>query len=67
MQICPVIKKKQLDLYPLQKNTYFSPAILRPFGLWPKAPNILFQFGLKFYPDPLRFAGVIREKPTLSK
>jgi len=22
---------------------------------------------VKFYPDPLRFAGVIREKPILSK
>jgi len=30
-----------------------------------------FEYGLhipvKFYPDPLQFAGVIREKPILSK
>jgi len=42
--------------------------------LWPRAPtfqHVRFEFGLrtpmKFYPDPLRFAGVIREKPILSE
>jgi len=37
----------------------------------PKFQHVTFEFGLHthllFYPDTLRFAGVIRRKPILSK
>jgi len=61
---------KTTSLYPLQ-NIHLFAAILRPFSPVRQHLNtcdlISAYMPVKFCPDPLRFAGVIREKPILSK
>jgi len=58
-------------LYPLQEKMHIFAAILRSFGLRRQNFNTRFEVGqhmpVKFYPEPLRFAGVICEKLILSK
>ena len=53
------------------KTPTLSTAILRPFGPGRQNFNARFHVSLhkpvKFYPDLLRLAGVIREKPIFSK
>ena len=53
-----------------KKTPTLFTAILRRFGPRRQNFNTSFQFGLhtpvKFYPDPLTFAAVIREKPILA-
>jgi len=62
MPICPVTKENKFTVA-ITKNTHL--------GQGRQNFNTRFEFGLhmpvKFYPDPLRFAGVIHEKPILSK
>jgi len=70
MPICPVTKKCDFIVF-LTKNTHI---LRRHFAsIWPTAPivqHVKFVFGLhtpvKFYPDPLRFVGVISENPICS-
>jgi len=71
MPICPVTKKYKFTV-PVTKNMHLLRRNFAP--LWPRVPKfwyVRFEFGLhrpvNFYQDPLRFAGVIREKPILSK
>ena len=64
MPICPVTKKCKFIGH--SKKLPPSTAIFRPFGPGRQNFNTRFYVGLhkpvKFYPDALRFAGVIREK-----
>jgi len=72
MPICPVTKKCEFTvLYLLKKHAPFHHHFV---PLCPRAPrfcHVRFEFGLhapvKFYPDPLRFVGIICEKPITSK
>jgi len=66
----PLQRKKNNLVYSLQKNTHPFRCHFAP--VWHRASNFelkRFEFGMsvKFYPDPLRLAGVFREKPILSK
>ena len=71
MLICPVFTKKNKFTVPVTKHRpfrcHFAP-------LWPRASkfsHVRFEFGLhmdvKFYLDPLRFAGVIRKNPIFEQ
>jgi len=71
MPICmPRYKEMQVQCNCYKKLPPFT-AILRAFGPGRQNFNTRFYVGLhkpeKFYPDALRFAGVIREKPIFSK
>ena len=72
MQICVPSQRNATSLYPLQNHAPFFAAILRSFGAGRQnSKNLAYEFGLhvfvQFYPDPLRFAGVISKTPILSK
>jgi len=65
--LCPVTKKCDF-IVPVTKPCTFFAAILRSFGpVRQNFKNLAYEFGLnvfvQFYPDPLRFAGVIRKTP----
>jgi len=70
---CPSVplQRNASSLYPLQKTPTLFTAILRHFGPGHQNFSTRLEFGLhtpvKFYTDPLRFAGVTCEKPILSK
>jgi len=64
MPICPVTKKWDFTFSPI--------FILRPFGegranfnTWDLTSAYMYM-PVKFYPDPLRFSGVIPENPICS-
>jgi len=66
---CQVTKRYSSSLYPLQKTCTFSPPFCARLAKGAKILTREIEFGLKrrvFYPDPLRFAGVVREKPILA-
>jgi len=70
MLICPVTKKCDFT-EPVRETSSFFCCHSAP--LWPRVPKfqqVRSEFRLhmtvKFYPDPLRFARVIHEKPILS-
>jgi len=70
MPICPNTMKSEF-IVPVTETPHLVAVVLRPFDPWRQNFNTRFEFGLytplKFYPDPLRFAGVIRKKSILSK
>ena len=70
MPICPNTMKSEF-IVPVTETPHLVAAVLRPFDPGRQNFNTRFEFGLytplKFYPDPLRFAGVIRKKSILSK
>jgi len=64
MPICPVTKKnKFITRY---KTCIFSPPFCAPLVLT-REIRVQPTHAVKFYRDRLRFAGVNREKPILSK
>jgi len=63
---------KEMQVYCTHyKNAHLSPQFCTPLAHGAIILTQDFYIGLhkpvKFYPDPLRFAGVIREKPIFSK
>jgi len=66
MPICAVTKKCEF-IGPVGKKLA-SPSFYAPLT---QGAKVRFEFGLhtpvKFYPDSLRYVGVIREQPILSK